>query len=131
MTAYTARVTIICPEAMMADANALALVLGESAGDDRTFRAAGYEDAGGNLYAVASSLVKPAFFTAAGSPLTAPDHAPGANLSAASRAQSAVVIYDPADPVQAAPDRLLAIEGEDAAAALSLAGVSAVEVDQV
>lgn len=131
MTEYTLRVTIICPEAMMGDANALALVLGESAGDDRTFRAAGYEDAMGNRYAVASSLVKPAFFTAAGSPLTVPDHAPGADLAAASRAQSAVVIFDPVAPVQATPDRLLAIAGDDAAAALALAGVSAVEVEQV
>jgi len=123
------RVTIICPEAMMSDANQLALVLGESAGDDQTFLAAGYEDAGGNLYAVASSLVKPAFFTAAGSPLAAPDHAPGADLTAASRAQAAVVILDPAAPVPAAPDRLLAIPGDDAAAALVLAGVGAVELE--
>ncbi|GAA6201050.1 hypothetical protein [Aquicoccus sp. SU-CL01552] len=129
MSDYTSRVTIICPEAMVADANQLALVLGESAGDDRTFRAAGYEDAGGNRYAVASSLVKPVFFTAAGSPLTAPDHAPEADLAAASRAQSAVAILDPAAPVQAAPGRVLAIPGDDAAAALSLAGVTAVEVE--
>ena len=129
MSDYTLRVTIICPEAMMSDANQLALVLGESAGDDRTFRTAGHEDAGGNLYAVASSLVKPAFFTAAGSPLAAPDHSPDADLTAATRAQSAVVIPDPAAPVPAAPDRLLAIPGDDAAAALALAGVSAVEVE--
>ena len=50
MTGYTTRATIVCPEAMIADANQLGLVLGERATDDETFGAARYQDAGGNRY---------------------------------------------------------------------------------
>lgn len=120
------RVTICVPAAMIADANQLALCLGQSAADDQTFGAATWEDAAGNLYAVASTLARGTFATAAASPLSAPAFAPSVDLDAAGRAQAALVIYDPAAPVQAAPSRILAVIRDNAAEALALAGVSAV-----
>ena len=83
-TQYSHRVTIAVPEAHTADANQLALCLGESASDDQTFTAANYQDADGNLYAVCSTVAKPVFVELASQPLQAPEHAPDADLDAAS-----------------------------------------------
>ena len=87
-TAYTQRATIATPLAHIPDANQLALCLGESSADDQTFSTASYQDASGNLYAVASTVAKPIFAQIAGQPLQAPDHAPGMDLEAATRAQA-------------------------------------------
>ena len=76
-TQYSHRVTIAVPETHIADANQLALVLGESASDDRTFTAANYQDAAGNLYAVCSTVAKPVFVELASQPLQAPAHLDG------------------------------------------------------
>jgi len=70
----------------------LALCLGESAADDQTFTTASYQDSKGNLYAVCSTVAKPIFAEMAGQPLQAPDHAPGMDLAAATRAQSLLQI---------------------------------------
>ena len=48
-TEYKQRATIASPVTHIADANQLALALGESAADDQTFGAATYQDDGGNL----------------------------------------------------------------------------------
>ena len=128
MSEYVLRVTIFVPEAMIADANQLALCLGQSAADVNTFGSTWYRDAGGNRYAVASTLAKAGFPDAAASPLSAPDFAPDADLSAAGRAQAALVIYSPQSPIQADPSHILAIIHDDAQAAISLAGVSIVPV---
>lgn len=128
MSDYVMRVTIFVPEAMIADANQLALCLGFTRHDAYTFRAASWQDAGGNLYAVASTLATGTFVTSATSQIAAPDFAPDADLTAAGRAQAALVIYDPQAPVQAGPSHILAIIHDDAQAAISLAGVSPVPV---
>lgn len=124
MSRYVMRVTIFAPQAMIADANQLALCLGQSAEDDKTFGGGHWEDAIGNLYSVASTLVTDAFVTGAASQLVAPDFAPDVDLTAAGRAQAALVIYDPDVPVQAGPDRILAIINDSGSAAISIAGVS-------
>jgi len=87
-TEYTQIATIAVPDPLIPDANQLALALGESAADDQTFGAANYQDAGGNLYAVCSTVAKPVFAEKASKPLQAPDHAPGVDLEAATRAQA-------------------------------------------
>ena len=87
-TLYTQRATIAAPLAHTPDANQLALCLGESSADDQTFTAAPYQDADGNLYAVCSTVAKSVFAQLAGLPLQAPDHAPGMDLEAATRAQA-------------------------------------------
>jgi len=88
MTKYQQRATIAVPEPLIAEANQLALCLGESSADDQTFTTASYQDAEGNLYAVCSTVAKSVFAQLAGLPLQAPDHAPGMDLEAATRAQA-------------------------------------------
>jgi len=92
MTAYTHRATTATPIAHIPDANQLALALGESSADDRTFTTATWQDADGNLYAVCSTVAKPVFAELAGQPLQAPDHAPDMDLAAATRAQGMLQI---------------------------------------
>lgn len=128
MTKYVDRWTIFVPEAMIADANQLALCLGFTPDDAQTFGAASWQDAGGNLYAVASTLAPETFVTSATSQLAAPEFAPDVDLTAAGRAQAALVIYDPQSPVQADPAYILAIIHDNAQSAISLAGVSSVQV---
>jgi len=91
-TEYKQRATIASPVAHIADANQLALALGESAADDQTFGAATYQDDEGNLYAVCSTVAKPIFAQLASQPLQAPNHAPGVDLEAATRAQALLQI---------------------------------------
>jgi len=91
-TEYTQIATIAVPEPLISDANQLALCLGESSADDQTFGAANYQDAGGNLYAVCSTVAKPIFAQLASQPLQAPNHAPGVDLEAATRAQALLQI---------------------------------------
>jgi hypothetical protein len=132
MTDYTRRVTIVCPEAMTADANQLALVLGESPADDQTFGTPRYEDASGNLYAVSSARVKEDFENDAATTLLAPAHSPEADLTAAERAQAVLYIYGQHGTEGAAPGRLWALVEPvpgDAKAALELAGVNQIETE--
>jgi len=91
-TEYTQIATIAVPEALISDANQLALYLGESSADDKTFTTANYQDADGNLYAVCSTTAKPIFAEKASQPLQAPNHAPGVDLEAATRAQALLQI---------------------------------------
>ena len=91
-TAYIQKATIATPLAHIPDANQLALCLGESSADDQTFTSASYQDAGGNLYSVASTVANLIFAELAGQPLQAPDHAPDMDLAAATRSQALLQI---------------------------------------
>lgn len=75
MTQYTHRVTIAVPETLLEKANHLACIVGESAADINTFREANWQDADNNLYAVASTVVKPVFLQAAQGLPPTPSHA--------------------------------------------------------
>ena len=129
MTLYIQKVTIAVPSSHIPDANQLALCLGESAADDQTFNSASYQDVDGNLYAVCSTVAKPAFSEMAGQPLQAPDHAPEMDLVAATRAQSLLQINNG----KARPDVIAVILGnrlesaQDHIAALGLTRVEQVE----
>ncbi|GHE69818.1 hypothetical protein GCM10019059_31900 [Camelimonas fluminis] len=120
------RVTIACPEAMIADANQLASVLGFSAADANTFGEPVWQDAEGNRYAVASTLAKPAFVTDAMSPLLEPPW--GADMEAAARAQEWLAVFDPATDSApfANPVHLAAVLYADAPEALAILGVTPV-----
>ena len=107
-TEYQQLATIAAPAAQIQDANQLALALGESAADDRTFTTASYQDAAGNLYAVCSTVAKPIFAQLAGQPLKAPDHAPGMDIAAATRAQGMLQINNGI----ASPDVIAEILGD-------------------
>ena len=107
-TLYQQKATIATPAAHIPDANQLALALGESSADDQTFSTASYQDAQGNLYAVASTVAKPVFAQLAGQPLQAPDHAPDMDLAAATRAQGMLQINGGA----VSPDVIAVILGD-------------------
>ena len=107
-TEYLQRVTIAAPMGHTQEANQLALCLGESSADDHTFTTASYQDADGNLYAVASTVAKPIFAEMAGQPLKAPDHAPDMDLAAAKRAQALLQINNGI----ATPDVIAVILGD-------------------
>ena len=91
-TNYINKVTIAAPEHIIQDANQLSLALGESSADDKTFTTASYQDTEGNLYAVASTVVKLVFAEMAGQPLKAPRHSPDMDLESATLAQSMLQI---------------------------------------
>ena len=129
-TLYQQKATIAAPLAHTPDANQLALCLGESSADDRTFSTASYQDAQGNLYAVCSTVAKPVFAELAGKPLQAPEHARGMDVEAATRAQALLQI----NGGKATPDVIAVILGgrlesaQDHIAALGL--ISIPQTDQ-
>ena len=91
-TLYQQKATIAAPINHIPDANQLALCLGESSADDQTFTSASYQDAGGNLYSVASTVANLIFAELASQPLQAPEHSPDMDLAAATRAQALLQI---------------------------------------
>lgn len=116
------RVTIACPEAMIPDANQLAVCLGYGPEDALTYGLPIWLDAAGARYAVASAIVSDAFPGAATSPLTEP--AWGADMAAAARAQAVIRIGGAADP-----SRLVAVFGDDPQAAIAVLGVAQVDAE--
>jgi hypothetical protein len=123
------RLTIACPDALRDDANNLAMVLGYGLGDALTYGGLNWQDAGGNLYAVASLTVSDAFTTAAQSGLQRPawDTDNRVNMAGGNRAQAALVFS--LTPVKALPDKLTACVGDDALATLAAMGLTHVVVD--
>lgn len=116
------RLTFACPEAHILDANQLARVIGLSPDDDKTYGEPQYQDADGNLYAVASGLVESSFLITATSPLTEPEW--GADMAAAQRAQALAALGE-----SAAPGHIAAIVGDDVSEALAFLGLEPVEVE--
>ncbi len=123
------RLTIACPDALRDDANDLAMVLGFGPDDALTYVALNWQDAGGNLYAVASLPVSDAFITTAQTSLQRPtwDADNHVNMAGANRAQAALVFS--LTPVRAMPDKLTACAGDDALATLASMGLTQVEVE--
>ena len=108
------RLTIACPEAMIADANQFARCTGYGPDDDKTFGAATWQDVGGNLYSVSSGLVvAESYQTDALGPLVEPEW--GCDIAAAQRAQAVVQVGG-----AAAPDAIVAAFGDLVAALLEL-----------
>lgn len=127
------RITASCPEALVSDANQLAMALGLSEADGETYRGLNWTD-GTNLYTAASFDASDAWLDAAQAPLTRPawDTAEIIDMDAAARAQAALVFWqateDSPAPPAADPLRLTAIggmEGPDAIAAMGLVPVEA------
>ena len=125
------RITVACPEAMIGDANDLAMVLGFSPDDGQTYGALDWQDADGNRYAAASFEALDSWVAGAQSALMRPawDAEPyQVNMTGAARAQAALVFWMPTEanpePPQATPVTLTAIGGLDARAALAAMGVA-------
>lgn len=123
-------VTIAVPTSLIGDANELARCVGYGAADGETFREASWQDGDGQLYAVASGPVWPAFLSVPYEPLVAPEW--GADMEAAGRALAALLVSDmraPADggdPPEAAPadpEHIVAVIGPDGMAAVALLGL--------
>ena len=123
------RLTIACPDALRADGNHFAMVLGYGPADAETYVALNWQDADGNLYACASLIVSDTFVSKAQSTLSRPawDVDNIIDMDAARRAQAAVVFS--LTPVAAMPDKLTACAGDDALATLAAMGLTQVEVD--
>ena len=123
------RVTIICPQAHIEDANHLAMVLGYSAADAATYGAPSWQDGIGNRYAVASLLVSDDFVGAATTALSRPEWDGDllVAMAAARRAQALVTVWglgeDEPAPM-ASPSRILAMFGDDPHGLLVMAGVT-------
>jgi len=123
------RLTIACPDALRADGNHFAMVLGYGPADAETYVALNWQDADGNLYACASLIVSDTFVSKAQSTLSRPawDVDNIIDMDAARRAQAALVFS--LTPVAAMPDKLTACAGDDALATLAAMGLMQVEVD--
>tara|TARA_R110002124_G_scaffold92424_3_gene234713 strand:- start:8434 stop:8805 length:372 start_codon:yes stop_codon:yes gene_type:complete len=108
------RTTLICPEPLIADANALASALGDSPSDAQSFGEAIWVDGGGRRFAVAS-LVSARLPGGLLAPLAEPGWT--VDMAAAARAQAAVTIMDPADS-PGDPERLRVLSGMSVSEAL-------------
>jgi hypothetical protein len=104
------------------------MVLGYGPSDAQTYVALNWQDAGGNLYAVASLPVSDTFTSAAQTALQRPawDTDNIISMAAANRAQAALVFS--LEAVAAMPDKLTACAGDDALATLAAMGLTMVEV---
>ncbi|WP_417701977.1 hypothetical protein [Pseudophaeobacter sp.] len=123
------RITAAAPAAILDDCNDFAMVLAFGPADNLTYRDPSWQDAEGNLYAVASFLVRPEWISAAQAGLVRPewDTQPYViNMAGANRAQAALVFWHTGMEVaapQAATLALTAIGGADGRAALAMMGL--------
>lgn len=105
MSDYKHRMSLVVPEQLIAKANQLALIVGVSSDDDKTFAQASYQDADGNLYAVCSTAIKPVVLGLFGislADITLPTHAINADVTAAQQALDKVVMYSDGDKASTA-----------------------------
>lgn len=134
MTEYTHRVTFRVPADLRSDANALSLVLGESAADGTYITEPAWQDATtGEPVSVHSTVCTASWTGRATQPLEAPDHAPDADLEAAGRAQAATVIGSVEDPPTIGPETIsvvLGANGDDVQAHLAALNVVPVQSER-
>ena len=126
------RLTAACPADLTDDANHLAMCLGQSDADAQTYANLGWQDAQGNLYAAASFLSE-SMTQDPQQAITRPewDVEPyTVNMTGASRAQAALVVWDRVGPVpQATPGAITIVGGMDGIAALASMGLTPVPDD--
>lgn len=127
------RITAAAPEAMIADANQLAMCLAYGPADGLTYKGLHWVDADGNLYAAASWEARPEWVSGVTQPLVRPewDTDELIDIVAAERAQAALVFWVPSedtpDPILATPTALTAIGGMGGPPALIAMGLSRYE----
>lgn len=123
---YKHRLTLVVPEAMMINANHLALVAGESPDDINTFMAANWQDVAGNKYAVCSAAVKPIVLSMFGQPVADSGlTADGANFTAAQRAMDAAILYS--DNLSATPSHIVIAIDVEPLATFAALGLSVID----
>ena len=100
MSEYNHRMSLAVPQALMPQANNLALIAGLSAADINTFTTANWQDKDGNLYEVCSTVIKPVvlgLFGVSLADITLPAHAINTDIAAAQQALDKVVMYKQGD----------------------------------
>lgn len=105
MSEYKHRMTLAVPDSLIPQANQLALIVGVSEHDDKTFTAANWQDKDGNLYAVCSTVIKPVVLGLFGislTDITLPTHAINADVAAAQQALDKVMMYKQGDKASTA-----------------------------
>lgn len=105
MSEYKHRMSLAVPQELMPQANQLALIVGVSEHDDKTFTTANWQDADGNLYAICSTVIKPVVLSMFGislADITLPEHAINADVAAAQQALDKVVMYKQGDKASTA-----------------------------
>lgn len=130
MSEYKHRMSLAVPQALMDKANQLALIVGESSDDDKTFTTANWQDKDGNLYAVCSTVIKPVVLSMFGislADITLPAHAINADVTAAQQALDKVVMYKQGDKANTA-NIMCAIDFEPLAAFEDM-GLTIIEVE--
>lgn len=132
MSDYKHRMSLAVPQALMPQANNLALIAGLSAADINTFTTANWQDKDGNLYAVCSTVIKPVVLSMFGislTDITLPAHASKADVTAAQQALDKVVMYKQGDKASTA-SIMCAIDFEPLAAFADM-GLTIIESDLV
>ena len=127
------RVTVVCPEHMSEDANALAMVLSFGPDDGKTFGTLGWRDVAGIRYSVASFEASSSWLEAAQSELTRPvwdKESYLVNLAGARRCQDALLFWSPGNGDATPPnlsERLVVIEGLPGREAVGAVGLTDAE----
>lgn len=96
MSEYKHRMSLAVPQSLMSQANQLALIVGVSSDDDKTFTTANWQGKDGNMYAVCSTAIKPVVLGLFGiklSDIPLPPHAVNADVAAAQEALDIGVIW--------------------------------------
>ena len=118
------RITIVCPEALITDANQLAMVLGLTVSDVNTYSTPTYQDGDSALYSAASFLASQVWIDKAKSLLVRPrwDEDSIIDMVAAKRAQQVLIISE--TTLQAHSDKITACIGGDGLTAIASMGLS-------
>lgn len=130
------RLTIATPAAHIDIANHYAMVLGYSEADGETYRNTSWQDAHGNLYAVASLPVSDGFVGAATSQLQRPewDTEEVIDMDKATQAQALVLLWVPNEentaPPKAKPASITAILGMGGVDAIEGMGLTAINTEE-
>lgn len=127
---YKHRMSLAVPQALITKANQLALIVGGSSDDDKTFSDANWQDKDGNLYAVCSTVIKPVVLGLFGinlSSITLPAHAINADVTAAQQALDKVAMYKQGDKVSTA--KIMCAIDFEPLQAFSDMGLTIVEVE--
>lgn len=129
---YKHRMSLAVPQALMTQANQLALIVGESSDDDRTFSNANWQDKDGNLYAICSTVIKPVvlgLFGVSLTDITLPAHAINADVTAAQQALDKVVKHKQGDT--ASTTKIMCAIDFEPPAAFADMGLTIIESDLV
>lgn len=130
MSEYKHIMSLAVPQELMAKANQLALIVGVSEHDDKTFTTANWQDKDGNLYAVCSAIIKPIVLTLADVSLAdSPLQTKGADVVVAQQALDKVVRYKEGDKIST--DKIMCAIDFEPLTAFADMGLTIVETDEI